>query len=323
MANTVQTSHIYFNPKVVSFDVPPVLDVLEFHQKLPFYEVTRLVDAPMAAARLGVRHVWVKDESSRLGLPAYKILEASWAVYRELETRFGPFQPWSNIDELKEQLKDIDVTLVAATDGNHGRAVACMAKWLDLKAYILVPDNMVLARREAIKEEGAHIEIVNGTYDDAVIKSAEMARDKCLVISDTAWEGYKQVPSWIVEGYSTIFREIDEQLRILEAEQPHLVAVQMGVGSLASSVVRHYRSSNCTTHVLGVEPTNAACVLHSLEVDELTEVPGPHTSIMAGLNCGKTFLLAWPLLRTGLSASVSVMMIVLQRRPCVCLLWME
>src|SRR5580698_635274 len=124
MPRILQTSHIYFNPKVVSFEVSPVADVLEFHRKLPFYTATPLVNAPVTAARLGVRHVWVKDESSRLGLPAYKILGASWATYRELETRFGPFQPWSNIDELKEQLKDIDVTLVAATDGNHGRAVA-------------------------------------------------------------------------------------------------------------------------------------------------------------------------------------------------------
>jgi diaminopropionate ammonia-lyase len=307
MAHVLGTSHTYFNPKVVSFEVLPAAGVLEFHRKLPFYTVTRLVEASVTAARLGVRHVWVKDESTRLGLPAYKILGASWATYRELETRFGPFQPWSNLDELKEQLKDIDVTLVSATDGNHGRAVARMAKWLGLKAHILVPDDMVHARREAIKEEGAQIEIVNGTYDDAVMKSAKIAGDKCLVISDTAWEGYEQVPAWIVEGYGTIFREIDEQLRTLGEEQPHLVAVQMGVGSLASSVIRHYRSSNhITTHVLGVEPTHAACVLRSLEADELKEVPGPHTSIMAGLNCGKTSTLAWPFLRNGLSGSVAI-----------------
>ena len=306
MPHVLPNSHTYFNPKVGIFDVSPVVGVLGFHQKLPFYTATPLVEAPLTAARLGVRHVWVKDESSRLGLPAYKILGASWAIYRELETRLGPFQPWSNLDELKEQLKNIDVTLVTATDGNHGRAVARMAKWLGLKAHIFVPDDMVLVRREAIREEGAQIEVVNGTYDDAVIKSAEMAGDKYLVISDTAWEGYERVPSWVVEGYGTIFREIDEQLRIFGAEQPHVVAVQMGVGSLASAVVRHYRSSNHTTHILGVEPTHAACILHSLEADELKEVPGPHISIMAGLNCGKPSSLAWPLLRNGLSGSVAV-----------------
>ncbi len=143
-----------------------------------------------------------------------------------------------------------------------------------------------------VQGEGAQIEIVNGTCDDAVAKSARMAGDKSLVISDTAWEGYERVPTWVVEGYGTIFQEVDEQLKSLGEEQPHLVAVQMGVGSLASSVVRHYRSPNRTTHILSVEPTHAACVLRSLEADELKEVPGPHTSIIAGLNCGKTSLLA-------------------------------
>ncbi|CAF1122209.1 unnamed protein product [Rotaria sordida] len=306
MAGVLHTSHIYFNPKVLSFEMSPTANILEFHQKLPFYVPTRLVEAPFVAKRLGVRHVWVKDESSRFGLPAYKILGASWATYRELETRFGPFQPWSNLDELREQLKDLDITLVTATDGNHGRAVARMARWLGLKAHVFVPDDMVHARREAIKNEGAQIEIVNGTYDDAITKLTRIGGDKYLVISDTAWEGYERVPTWIVEGYGTIFREIDEQLTTLEAEQPHLVAVQMGVGSLAASVVHHYRAPNRTTHILGVEPTHAACVLRSLEADELKEVPGPHISIMAGLNCGKPSPLAWPLLRNGLSGSVAV-----------------
>ncbi|CAF1274894.1 unnamed protein product [Adineta steineri] len=302
MSDSTQSSHIYLNSKVITLENSPSNESFEFHQKLPFYTATPLKAAPITAARLGVRHVWVKDESNRLGLPAYKILGASWATYRELETRFGPFQSWSNLDELKEQLKNIDVTLVSATDGNHGRAVARVAKWLGLKAHILVPDDMVHSRQQAIKEEGAQIEIVNGTYDDAVAKSATMAGEKYVVISDTAWEGYERVPNWVVEGYGTIFREVDEQLKI----QPDLVAVQMGVGSLASSVIRHYRSLNHTTHVLGVEPMHAACVLHSLEADKLVEVPGPHTSIMAGLNCGKTSPLAWPLLRYGLSASVAV-----------------
>ncbi|CAF3799092.1 unnamed protein product [Rotaria socialis] len=300
------TCHTYFNSKVVSFEISPTAGVLEFHQKLPFYKPTRLVGAPEAAKRLGVRHVWVKDESSRFELPAYKILGASWATYRELETCFGPFHPWSNLDELKVQLKDTDITLVAATDGNHGRAVARMAKWLGLKSRIFVPDDMVEARREAIKDEGAQVEIVHGTYDDAVAKSAHISGDKYLVISDTAWEGYERVPTWIVEGYGTIFTEVDEQLRTLGMEQPHVVAVQMGVGSLAASVIRHYRSSNHTTRILGVEPTRAACVLRSLEADELKEVPGPHISIMAGLNCGKPSPLAWPFLRNGLSGSVAI-----------------
>lgn len=306
MTHSHQSSQVYFNDNVLSFDIPARTDVLEFHQKLPFYTPTPLKEAPLAAKRLGVRHVWVKDESNRFELPAYKILGASWAIYRELETRFGPFQPWCNLEELRKQLKSTDITLVTATDGNHGRAVARMAKWLGFKAYVFVPNDMVEARREAIKDEGAQIEIVNGTYDDAVTKAAKLAGEEHIVISDTAWDGYERVPAWVVEGYGTIFREVDDQLRSLKTEQPHLIVIQMGVGSLGASVVRHYRSYNVRAHILGVEPTHAACVLRSLQADALTEIPGPHTSIMAGLNCGKPSPFAWPFLRNGLSASIAV-----------------
>ncbi|CAF3280454.1 unnamed protein product [Rotaria sp. Silwood2] len=284
----------------------PTADVLELHQKLPCHVPTRLVEAPLAAKHLGVRQVWVKDESSRFGLLAYKILGTSWATYRELQTCFGPFQPLSNIDELKEQLKDFDITRVTATDGNHGRASARMAGWLEFMAHICVPDDMVHARREAIKSEGEQIEVVNGAYDDAVAKLADILGSKHLVISDTAWKSYERVPTWIVEGYGTIFREVDEQLRIFGAEHPHLVAVQMDIGSLDTSVVRHYRSPNSTTHILGVEPMHAARVLHSLEADELKEASGSHILIMADLNCGKLSPLAWPFQRNGLSESVVI-----------------
>jgi diaminopropionate ammonia-lyase len=117
--HSLPISHIYFNSKAGTFEVSAAAEVLEFHKKLPFYTATRLVNAPATAARLNVQHVWVKDESSRLSLPAYKILGASWATYRELETRFGPFQPWSNLDELKKQFIGIDITLISATDGNQ------------------------------------------------------------------------------------------------------------------------------------------------------------------------------------------------------------
>ncbi|CAF3173512.1 unnamed protein product, partial [Rotaria sp. Silwood2] len=146
--------------------------------------------------------------------------------------------PLSNIDELKEQLKDFDITRVTATDGNHGRASARMAGWLEFMAHIFVPDDMVHARREATKSEGEQIEVVNGTYDDAVAKLADILGSKHLVISDTAWKNYERVPTWIVEGYGTIFREVDEQLRIFGAEHPHLVAVQMDIDSLDTSVLK-------------------------------------------------------------------------------------
>jgi diaminopropionate ammonia-lyase len=180
-------------------------DALAFHHKLPGYAPTPLVAAPGVAAKLGVGQVWVKDESNRLGLPAYKILGASWAAYRALVERCGPFAPWETLSELAAQLLPFSpFTLVAATDGNHGRAVACVGKWLGLGAHILVPRDMAHARRQAIESEGARVTVVEGSYDAAVEASARLADDAHLVISDTAWEGYERIPAWVIEGFITL-----------------------------------------------------------------------------------------------------------------------
>ncbi len=297
----------HFNAHPTTFRTAADARLLDFHRRLPGYAPTPLVRAPHLAAALGVRDAWVKDESSRLGLPAYKILGASWATYRELEARCGAFLPWRTPDDLARQLQPHrPLTLVAATDGNHGRAVARVARWLGLHAHILVPHDMVPARTAAIASEGAQVEVVRGTYDDAVMAAARLADDRHLVISDTAWPGYERVPTWVIEGYATILTEVDQQLAGLGAAPPDVVAVQMGVGSLAAAVVRHHRAPGRATHVVGVEPTRADCVLRSLEAGTLTEAPGPHASIMAGLNCGRTSPLAWPYLQGGLSASVAI-----------------
>ena len=304
----IDPAHLYLkseSPMTVTNTPDPRL--LTFHQRLPGYTPTPLVRAPHLASALGVREAWVKNEANRLGLPAYKILGASWAVYRELETLYSPFTPWTTLNELATQLTPhLPLTLVTATDGNHGRAVARTARWLGLAAHILVPDDTVAARIQAIEAEGARVDIIHGTYDEAVAAAAGLADEQHLVISDTAWDGYERVPGWVVEGYGTIFQEIDQQLLELGAQQPDVVAAQMGVGSLAMAVVQHYRTPDHGARVVGVEPIRAACVLHSLNAGALTEVPGPHASIMAGLNCGNTSPLAWPYLQGGLSASVAI-----------------
>lgn len=296
---------LYFNlaPQTQNIALDPA--VIAFHRRLPGYAPTPLRAAPGLAARLGVAQVWVKDEASRLGLPAYKILGASWATYRELETRFGPFGHWKELAELRPLLPP-GLTLVAATDGNHGRAVARMAGWLGLNACILVPDNMAQARIQAIEAEGATVKVIAGTYDDAVAQSATYADEQHLVISDTAWDGYERVPRWVVEGYSTILNEINDTLKQHGEAQPTLVAVQMGVGSLAAAVLGHYCTPERQTKVIGVEPIDADCVRRSLLAGQPTEAPGPHHSAMAGLNCGQVSPLAWPLLQDSLSASVAV-----------------
>jgi diaminopropionate ammonia-lyase len=281
---------------------------MRFHSRLPGYEQTPLVDSPKLAEALGVGKVFVKDESNRLGLPAFKILGVSWAVYRALQERLGDegFGYWEEIDDLRAKLEPLrPLPLVAATDGNHGRAVARVARLLGLGAKIFVPEDMAPARRAAITGEGAEVVVVDGTYDDAVERSAEA---EGLLVSDTSWPGYERVPWWVIEGYSTMLWEIEDELDRRGEHGPDLVVVQVGVGAFAAAVARHFHSPGVWPRpkLVTVEPAKADCLLRSVSAGRLVSVPGPHDSIMAGLNCGRPSLVAWPILPTSIDLLVSV-----------------
>src|SRR5919199_3448891 len=276
---------------------PPDRTPLRFHRRLPGYEPTPLVDAPALADALGVGKALVKDESSRLGLPAFKILGASWAVYRALEERLprGTFGDWETIEELKEKLEPLrPLDVVSATDGNHGRALARVARLLGLGARIFVPEDMVTARREAIAGEGAEVIVVEGTYDEAVERSAAEEGEHGLVVSDMSWPGYERIPSWVIEGYSTMLWEIDDELRRRNEAGPDLVVVQIGVGAFAAAVTRHFRGPQRSRHpkLLSVEPAGAACLLESVAAGRVGAVPRPHGSHMAGDDCNRAALAA-------------------------------
>ncbi|MEU0952741.1 diaminopropionate ammonia-lyase [Streptomyces niveus] len=275
---------------------PVPTEVRAFHASLPEYAPTPLTELPPLADDLGVGRVFVKDESSRLGLPAFKALGASWAVHRALAERAA------------HGAEAGPVTLVAATDGNHGRAVARSARLLGRRAHVFVPQGVHPTAAAAIAAENAEVTRVAGTYDEAVRRAAEAASAPgAILIQDTAWPGYERIPGWIVEGYSTLCAEIDEQLAAAGAGMPDLVAVPVGVGSLAQAVVTHYRAhpSGPATALLSVEPRTADCVLQSLVLGEPVSVTTAETT-MAGLNCGTPSGIAWPLLRDGLDAAIAV-----------------
>lgn len=265
--------------------VAPAGEAGAFHRTLPGYSPTPLVELPPLAAELGVARVLVKDESSRLGLPAFKVLGASWACRQVLDRTPG-------------------ARLVTATDGNHGRAVARMARHFGVEATVFVPQVMLPAAAERIASEGAEVVRVEGDYDETVRHAAAYAAADPgrALVQDTAWEGYTEVPGWIVEGYQTLLREVDEEL----GGVPDLVVVPVGVGSLAEAVVAHYRRPG-TPHpgVLSVEPDTADCLLRSLDAGEPVTVDTAAT-VMAGLNCGTVSAAAWPVLRGGCDAAVAV-----------------
>ncbi|MPY58539.1 diaminopropionate ammonia-lyase [Streptomyces spongiae] len=276
---------------------PAPADVRGFHAALPGYSPTPLTELPSLAEELRVGRVFVKDESCRLGLPAFKALGASWAVHRTLAERAASGRERG------------PVTLVTATDGNHGRAVARMARLLGQHAHVFVPQGVHPQATAAIAAEQAKVTEVAGPYDQAVRSAAEAAAGPdSVLVQDTAWPGYEQIPGWIVEGYSTLCAEIDEQLAAEGAVQgPDLVSIPVGVGSLAQAVVTHYRSrpTGWAPALLSVEPETAACVLESLTLGEPVSVPTGDTT-MAGLNCGTPSSIAWPYLHSGLDAAVAV-----------------
>jgi diaminopropionate ammonia-lyase len=287
---------------------PPSSAVRDFHRRMPSSARTPLIEAPGLAAELGIGHVLVKAEISRCGLPAFKILGASWATYRAICDLLGSDpEPWADLAEVRSRIDALlPLDLVTATDGNHGRAVARVASLLGLGAQILVPAGTAAPRIAAIEGEGARVEVVDGDYDDAVAQAAGLAGDRCLVISDTSWPGYETTPMRVAEGYSTIFDEIDEQVGEADLAVPDLVMVPVGVGALMAAAVSHHRQRPGGPILVGVEPLTANCVQASIEADALTSVPGPHPSIMAGLNCGTPSPVAWPRMRSGVDGFVAV-----------------
>lgn len=264
---------------------------------------------PSLQQRWNVQQVFLKDESGRFGLPAFKILGASWAVYRALCDRFNINREEArSLTDLQSRIPlAAQCRITSATDGNHGRAVARVAKLLGLPATIFMPAGSSMFRIRAIEDEGATV-VVGGTYDDAVALAARAAGEEGLLIQDTAFPGYENIPGWIVEGYSTCLWEIDESLEASGMEAPTHVFVQMGVGSLAEAVVRHYRGTHSDDHptMIGVEPDDAACVLESMKLGSVVTLPGEQHSIMAGLNCGTMSLTAFPVLKNGVEWFVTV-----------------
>ena len=288
---------------------PAIVEPLALHRLLPDYFPTSLIDAPELALKLGVRRVSIKDEASLLGLPSFKILGASYAVYRALAAKLGVDYIWHSFDTWRAALEPLrPCRLTTATDGNHGRAVAYIARILDLQARIYVPQGTAQARIAAIAAEGAEVIQFAGSYDEAVAQAAQDASERCLVIADTAIDARDPVPAWVIDGYSTMFHEIESELAQRNIQQPDVVVIQMGVGALASACVRHYRQAGRIPkpYILGAEPMLAACVLESLIAGRMVSLAGVQTSIMAGLNCGTPSPFAWPIISTGLDMCVAV-----------------
>jgi diaminopropionate ammonia-lyase len=281
---------------------------LEFHQSIPGYSPTPVRDASKLARRLGIERLLIKDESQRLGLPAFKILGASWAVFGALKSRYPARLGASRtLHDMAGRLQgESEVTLVTATDGNHGRALAHVASLLKLPAIVYVPKHTSKARIAAIELEGASVVVCAGGYDAAVAEATDSADARRIVVSDTSWNNYEELPRLISEGYSTMFWEIEDWIEDTRSKPPDLVVVQIGVGALAMAVINHFRQAPWAPRILGVQPTRAASAIESLRAGRIVSLPGIQDSIMVGLNCGTPSRVAWPLMSTGIDAFATV-----------------
>src|SRR4051794_1923059 len=234
----------YLNPQARAWRCESIgNDPVRFHEGLPGYAPTPLRELPALADELGVGRAFLKDESSRLDLPAFKALGASWAIFRVLVSRLSLSPKPRSLEELAARLAVLPpLELVAATDGNHGRAVARMARLLGLTARIFVPSVLRPPAVSAIVKEGATVVTVGDSYDDAVAEAVATveASERALLIQDMGWAGYEEIPRWIVEGYSTLFVEADRELTATGSGPAALVVVPVGVGSLAQAAVTHY-----------------------------------------------------------------------------------
>ncbi|KAJ5138827.1 Peptidase M20 [Penicillium bovifimosum] len=298
---------IYFNPAAANERAasPRIEGLSAFHKSFPNYAPTPLVQLPQLAAELGVRAILVKDESNRFGLPSFKVLGASWGCFRAIASHLD-LPPSVSLDDISSRARDASIVLTTASMGNHGRAVAFMARLLGIEARIFVPRSLNQWTRDLIAGEGAQLVVVQGDYDQAVQESLDAARigENVLLIQDTAFDGYEDVPAWIVEGYSTMMHEIQGELAQLDLPGS-VVITPAGVGSLAHAVAKHCKSQSTPMSVVAVEPDTAACLHSSLNAGKLVTVQTSST-IMDGMDCGTVSSTTWPDLNRLVDACVTV-----------------
>lgn len=289
--------------------------VADFHKSMPFYEPTPLVSLSALAKKLGVKGIYVKDESKRFasfGLGAFKGMGGIFAVGQVICRHIGLDPQKADFDlltspEVREKTKDM--VFITTTDGNHGRGVAWAAHQYGCRSYVYMPKGSAPSRVQAIKNVGAEECIVTElNYDDTVKLTERIALENgYFLVQDTAWEGYEEVPQLIVQGYTTVGQEALDGLESVGAAPTH-VFLQAGVGSFAGSIMGYYAQKlKNRPEFIVVEPSEVACFFHSAEVDdgEPHGVLSAENTMMAGLNCGVPSIGVWPVIRDLSSAYIA------------------
>ena len=265
-------------------------DPLAYHSKIRNYEPTPLISLSKLAKSLGIKELYMKDESARFRQNTFKTLGASFAIFKFLDASPGQY------------------TFCTATDGNHGRSVAWAAKRHKQKAVIYVPEHTAEARIKNIKKQRARV-VVEGDYDATVLKARNDAKEFAYVlIQDNSWKGYMEVPAIIAAGYKTMMQEMEELLHVKGDPGIDFVFLQSGVGTWASSVIAYYRNKypGCMPKFITVEPLESDSLLESCRQQTLSKTSGTQQTLMAGLNCGTASLLAWKILKSSVDLFLAI-----------------
>jgi len=286
----------------------------DFHMSFPQYKETPLAHLEKMAELLGLGEFFVKDESYRFGLNAFKVLGGSFAMANYIAQKTGrdiselDYETLTS-DKLREEFGQ--ATFFTATDGNHGRGVAWAANKLKQKAVVYMPKGSTQPRFENIQKEGADVTIEEVNYDECVrMAAADAAKTpNGVMVQDTAWDGYEEIPAWIMQGYGTMSMEAAEQLKAAGCEAPTHIFIQAGVGSLAGSVQGFFANlfpNSCPTTVI-VESNAADCLYRSAaqKDGEIRIVEGDLQTIMAGLACGEPNTISWDIMKNHSSFFVS------------------
>ena len=284
------------------FGVENAEKVRAFHRSFPEYSVTPIADLSAFARKVGLKSIHVKDESHRFRLNAFKVLGSSYAIGNYIARRLGvelselPYERMTS-GEIRQKLGE--VTFVTATDGNHGRGVAWTANRLGQKSVVYMPKGTARERLDNILALGSEASITDLSYDDAVRLAHEGAQKYgWVMVQDTSWDGYEEIPGWIMEGYTTMASEALEQL---DGERPTHVFLQAGVGAMAGAVAGFLADAFGADRpgIVIVEPNKADCFYRTAEANDgrLRFVTGEMDSIMAGLCCGEPCTIAWNVLK--------------------------
>ena len=288
---------------VAHFGKENAFKVNAFHRSFPEYSVTPLVSLSSLARDFGVANIFVKDESYRFGLNAFKVLGGSFSIGSYLAEKLGmdiDSVSYETLISPEVQKKIGQLTFVTATDGNHGRGVAWTANRLGHKSVVYMPKGSAPERLENIRALGAEASITDLNYDDAVrLANQHAEKYGWVMVQDTAWEGYEKIPLWIMMGYTTMAYEAVQQLK---GEKPTHIFLQAGVGALSGGVTAFFAAlfgDKDRPIITIVEPNKADCIYRTAEADDgkLHFVTGDMDTIMAGLACGEPCTIGWNILR--------------------------